>query len=160
MTCRNALLVARAHAVLVEQISVCAPPVTAPYLQAAYDRMKLPIKVRFAPFNDGPRQWHFIVQRRDDGSYGRGFGVDHANEATRGYLALCASLTQPTPISTEPALPTSRAQTAGASAPALSSPSASVISPMPQADVAAIPLAAQAGDSSPGSPANLSSAVT
>lgn len=101
-----------------------SPMECSPRLEAMAKRAALPIKVRFAPFNDGPRQWHMIVQRRDNGSYGRGFGVDDMAGATRAYLALCDSL--PATVSPDAVPPTPQEPgTAGVdtpSTPALSSP--------------------------------------
>ena len=91
----GALITAIHHAHLVEQLEEVCPEVDPRSLGAAYRRMKLPIRVRFAPFNDGPRQWHMIVQRTDDGSYGRGFGVDDLDLAKAHYLNLCAQLLSP-----------------------------------------------------------------
>lgn len=83
MTCRN-LLRARAHADLCERVEACAPPVTAPYLQQAYDRMKLGVRgwyeheplpkpfqvyVNIFHFSAPLRHWIAVNERAADDAY-------------------------------------------------------------------------------------------
>lgn len=81
------LVAASAHAELCSAVEECAPPVTATYLQAAYDRMRLPISVSISCNR------HFWVRRRV-GETPRCWHRTPA-DATRAYLDLCRTLSTP-----------------------------------------------------------------
>jgi hypothetical protein len=119
MTCRGKLDIARRHAELVEQVETCAPPVTAPYLAAAYERMRSGAAVWYLPEIRKHATREVLAQEQwivfdGDGEL-RDWGFTPA-EATRAYLDLCDSLS--------PDLSSSQGETAGPSCPATLSRSA------------------------------------
>lgn len=91
---RGNLLAARQHALTIEQLAVCAPPVCAPYLQAAYDRMKLPISVVWDENGGYPTFWLVDDHDPDDPMGPNIWGARTPAEATTGYLSICARLTE------------------------------------------------------------------
>lgn len=126
------------HAHIVEAIEECCPPVTAPYLQAAYDRMKLGVRVHTGKDIHGV---YIIVQdprirtvpiRQIIGLWNAGWPelCGDPRKATAAYLRLCDTLTEPAP-------PSSRAQTAGEQSSAHSIEPAAALIPADSPAVAA-----------------------
>ncbi len=107
------IIAARRHAQTVEDIETCAPPVCAPYLQAAYERMKSGATVWYLPGIRKP-SGEIIAQEPwvmfdNDGAL-RAWGYTPA-EATRAYFNLTEPATAIPPV----------AATAGEQSSALSS---------------------------------------
>lgn len=91
MTCHRGILQARRHAVLVNEIEECAPTVSAPYLDAAIARCKLPIRVGYRNCPEPFEIW----APHPHCEFGQIQFVETAAEATRVYLDLCESLFTP-----------------------------------------------------------------
>lgn len=94
----SAMSFAHQHAKTCNQVESCAPEVTAPYLQAAYDRMKLPISVRMDDWQQRGTHYRFDVEALDlspfsDTAIVRTVTLD-PRDAARAYFDLCATLSQ------------------------------------------------------------------
>jgi hypothetical protein len=145
MTCRGKIDLARRHAVLVDEVERCAPEVDNTYLGQALRRMRLPIKVRVNA-TMAPDFYRLDVRATDLSPFGKFDPVRMVTcspaEATAFYFRLCESLSPPDALTTS----LSGGDTAGASASALSSPSA----PFPTVADTAPPTRAVAAGSPPG----------
>lgn len=92
----RAITLAHHHARLVDDVERCAPPVCAPYLQDAYERMKLGVTASYGdPFKGfyGEQEpaWFFLTPLRD-------FGIITARtlaDADGAYRFIINTLTEP-----------------------------------------------------------------
>jgi hypothetical protein len=128
MTPGGNLSFAVSHAETVEALERCAPEVTATYLQAAYDRMKLCDKYRIRiDYDDGNAMWWVVSDTRPDD-----FGDCYSeSEAARSYFSLIRSLPQSAALPTlADDADTQRVGTAG-TAPPVSATSSDPGSPTP-----------------------------
>lgn len=94
------LTVAVRRGALVDDLERCAPPVCAPYLQAAYQRMRLPISVSFDSFYSCDRFPFAIIT--DDGWCRV---ASDEREAARIYFQVCETFPSAAPdVSRVPAV--------------------------------------------------------